>query len=291
MSAHISLFLANAIYAINYIIAKEVMPEYLGPKAFIFVRVFGASIIFFFLHKYYIKQRVETKDYLYIFICTLFGVVINMLCFFEGLSITSPINASLIMITTPIIVYLLSYFFLDEKGESKIAIGVISGFIGATLLITNGQVISVSKYNMGDILILINAVSYAIYLILIKPMMKKYHPVTILKTIFITGSFIILPISWYEISIVSWSLIPFNTFVSISYVILFTTCAAYFLNIYAIGKLKASTVSFYIYLQPLLASLLAIYLGKDSLSFNQSGAAILIIIGVYFVITRNTLSR
>jgi len=284
--AHIALFMANAIYAINYILAKDVMPDYLGPKAFILVRVLGASIVFFIMHYYFIKEKVSLRDYSYLFICSLFGVVINMLCFFEGLSITSPINASLIMITTPIIVYILSYFFLKEEGQYKITMGVVLGFIGATLLITDGKLHTLSDYNIGDMLIFINAASYASYLILIKPMMQKYHPFTVLKTIFIMGSVIILPISWNEISAVDWHSIPLNTSLSIAYVVFFTTCGAYFLNIYAISKVKASTVSFYIYLQPLLASFLAIYLGRDHLTSTQCGSAFLIIIGVYFVITR-----
>jgi drug/metabolite transporter (DMT)-like permease len=284
--AHIALFMANAIYAINYILAKDVMPDYLGPKAFILVRVLGASIVFFIMHYFFIKEKVSLRDYSYLFICSLFGVVINMLCFFEGLSITSPINASLIMITTPIIVYILSYFFLKEEGQYKIAMGVVLGFIGATLLITDGKLHTLSDYNIGDMLIFINAASYAAYLILIKPMMQKYHPFTVLKTIFIMGSVIILPISWNEISAVDWYSIPLNISLSIGYVVFFTTCGAYFLNIYAISKVKASTVSFYIYLQPLLASFLAIYLGRDHLTSTQCGSAFLIIIGVYFVITR-----
>ena len=284
--AHTALFMANAIYAINYIIAKDVMPDYLGPKAFILVRVLGASMVFFIMHYCFIKEKVSLQDYGYLFICSLFGVVINMLCFFEGLSITSPINASLIMITTPIIVYILSYFFLKEQGQYKIIIGVVLGFVGATLLITDGKPHILSDYNIGDMLILMNAVSYAVYLILIKPMMEKYHPFTVLKTIFIMGSVIILPISWNEISIVTWQSIPLNIFFSIGYVVFFTTCGAYFLNIYAISKVKASTVSFYIYLQPLLASFLAISLGSDHLTPTQLSSSFLILIGVYFVITR-----
>ena len=110
--SHIALIIANIIYALNYILAKDVMPEFISPKAFILIRIIGALVIFMFIHKVFIREKIDRKDMLYIMICALFGVVINMLCFFEGLSLTSPINASLIMITTPLLVYIIDYIFV-----------------------------------------------------------------------------------------------------------------------------------------------------------------------------------
>jgi len=284
--SHIALIMANTIYAVNYLFAKDVMPNYIQPSGFILVRVIGAAVIFSLIHALFIKEKIIKKDLWYLIICALFGVVINMLCFFEGLSITSPINASLIMITTPLIVYLISWTLFKEEREYKRFTGVVLGLFGAAILITNGS----SQFkidNFGDVLIFLNAVSYAIYLILIKSMMKKYHPITVLKIIFLVGLIIIFPFGWHELSIVDFSILPIQIFLKVLFVVLFTTCIAYFLNIYAIRMLKSSTVAFYIYLQPLLATVLAICWGKGMLTRPIIIAALFIFIGVYFVVKRN----
>ena len=128
---HIALFFANTIYAINYLFAKDVMPDYITPTGFILLRVFGASLIFFTIHSFFIKEKIKKTDLLYIILCAIFGVVINMLCFFEGLNITTPINASLIMITTPLIVYLISCVLEKKERTVKRFIGVLCGLFGA----------------------------------------------------------------------------------------------------------------------------------------------------------------
>ena len=213
-----------------------------------------------------------------------------MLCFFKGLSITTPINASLIMITTPLIVYLISCFLEKEEPKHKRFLGVLFGLVGAGLLITDGRFqVKLFDKNVGDLLIFLNATSYGIYLILVKPMMKKYHPLTILKTIFLMGSIILFPIGWEEFSIINWATMPMNIILKTIFVVLFTTCIAYFFNIYAIGRLRASTVAFYIYLQPLLATTLSVVLGKDALTIIKIVSACLIFSGVYFVIKRKSI--
>jgi len=282
--SHLALFCANSIYAINYIFAKDVMPHYLGPSGFILLRVLGACLVFSLIHHFFIKETIQKKDIGYLIICALFGVVINMLCFFKGLSITTPINASLIMITTPLLVYLISCIFSKEERSFKRLFGVVLGLLGAGILVSNGSSLRIN--NMGDFLVFLNAASYALYLILIKKMMLKYHPITVLKAIFLIGLVFITPVGWQELSLLSIHTIPIDIILKIFFVVLFTTCGAYFLNIYAISHLRASTVAFYIYLQPLLATILSIALGKDILTTIKILAATCIFIGVYFVIRR-----
>ena len=283
--SHIALFIANSIYAVNYIYAKDIMPIYITPKAFILLRVLVASIIFFIIHSIFIRENLEKKDFRYLCICTLFGIVINMLCFFEGLNLTTSINASLMMITTPLLVYLISFFFLKEKYQGNAFLGVILGLIGASLLITEGN-LNFKLNSLGDILVFLNAASYAIYLILIKSMMKKYHSITVLKTLFLIGLVILLPIGGREFLEINFLEMPIKIVLKLLFVVLFVTCGAYFLNIYAISKLKASTVAFYIYLQPLLATLLAVlFRGYLATGLTLISAG-LIFLGVYFVIKR-----
>ena len=283
--SHIALFIANIIYALNYILAKDVMPEFISPKAFILIRIMGALVIFMFIHKVFIREKIDRKDMLYIMICALFGVVINMLCFFEGLSLTSPINASLIMITTPLLVYIIDVTFFNRQHTYGKLFGVVLGLIGAILLITEGN-LHFRFHNIGDILVFLNASSYALYLILIKSMMQKYKPITVLAHLFFIGFIIVLPLGYTEFFEINFYLLPFDIILKVLFVVLCTTCLAYFLNIYAISNLHPSTVAFYIYLQPLLATIFAIILGKDFLTTITLLSAFFIFLGVYFVIQR-----
>ena len=284
---HIALFFANTIYAINYLFAKDVMPNYITPTGFILLRVLFAAVIFSFIHSFFIREKLHKQDILYLLICAIFGIVINMLCFFEGLNLTSPINASLIMITTPLIVYVLSFCLKKERHYYRKFVGVVLGLFGATLLITEG-VFNLKINNLGDILVLLNAISYGVYLILIKSMMEKYHPITVLKNLFFLGLIILIPIGWTDLYQINFLEIPFTVILKILFVLVFTTCGAYFLNIYAISKVSASTVAFYIYLQPLLATTLAIIMRKDILTEIKLASAVFIFLGVYFVIKRDT---
>ncbi len=283
--SHIALFIANIIYALNYILAKDVMPEFISPKAFILIRIMGALVIFMFIHKVFIREKIDKKDMLYIMICALFGVVINMLCFFEGLSLTSPINASLIMITTPLLVYIIDVTFFNRQHTYGKLFGVVLGLIGAFLLITEGN-LHFRFHNIGDILVFLNASSYALYLILIKSMMQKYKSITVLAHLFFIGFIIVLPLGYTEFFEINFYLLPFDIILKVLFVVLCTTCLAYFLNIYAISNLHPSTVAFYIYLQPLLATIFAIILGKDFLTTITLLSAFFIFLGVYFVIQR-----
>ena len=283
--SHIALFIANIIYALNYILAKDVMPEFISPKAFILIRIMGALVIFMFIHKVFIREKIDKKDMLYIIICALFGVVINMLCFFEGLSLTSPINASLIMITTPLLVYVIDVTFFNRHHTYGKLFGVVLGLIGAFLLITEGN-LNFGFHNIGDILVFLNASSYALYLILIKSMMQKYKPITVLAHLFFIGFIIVLPLGYAEFFEINFYLLPFDIILKVVFVVLCTTCLAYFLNIYAISNLHPSTVAFYIYLQPLLATIFSIILGKDFLTTITLLSAFFIFLGVYFVIQR-----
>ena len=280
--AHFALFSANLIYALNYIIAKDVMPTFISPSSFVLMRVIGAFFFFSTIYIFFIRQKVEIIDIYYLFLCALFGVVINMMFFFEGLSLTSPISASIIMITTPLLVYLISVSISIESYSITKFLGVILGLIGAFILISNGNSFQISS--LGDILVFLNAVSYSIYLIMVKKMMIKYHPVTVLTIIFFIGLIIILPITYDDFSSVNFTNLPADIVLKMLFVVLFTTCIAYFLNIFALSNLKSSMVAFYIYLQPLLATIISLLFGKDVLSLIKIIAAGFIFLGIYFVV-------
>ena len=282
--AHIALIFANLIYAINFTLAKDVMPEYIMPSGFILLRVSSAVFLFSIVYFLFIREKIKKKDLVRLAVCGLFGVAVNQLFFFEGLNLTSPINASIIMTTNPIIVLVISFIFLKDKITGYKLFGVLLGIFGAWNLILNSNNMSFSSGSgLGDIFVLINATSYGLYLVLVKPLMSKYNPITILFIVFSFGLIFVFPFGYNELSLVDWTEIPNNIWFEIGFVVLFTTFFAYLLNAFALKNVSPNTVSIYIYLQPVLASFFAIYWGADELKEDKIIAALFIFAGVYLV--------
>ena len=281
--AHLAVLGANLIYGLNYVIAKGIMPDFLQPRVIILFRVVGASIVFWLVSHFLIREKVEKKDFGRLMLCALFGIAINQIMFFEGLNLTTPINASIIMVGTPILVMVLSHFIIHDKITIQKSIGIALGAMGAAyLVLAQGNISFTSHTFTGNIFILINAASYATFLVIVKPLMKKYNPLTIMKWVFLFGTIYVIPFSLPMALEADYSVIPFNIWVSISYVIVFTTVLAYFLNNYSLKRVSPTVNSAYIYLQPFLASVVAISLNKDELSLTKIIAAFLIFLGVYF---------
>ena len=279
-----AIFSANLIYAINYIVAKDVMPDYLNPSPFILLRAIGATSLFWFISLFTPKEKIEKKDYWRLILCALFGVTINQLSFFKGLSITSPINAAILMTCTPILVLITSAIIIKEKITRNKVLGIIMGMIGAIILIGFGSSLSFNSSSIiGDLFILINALSYGTYLVLVKPLMRKYTPLTVIRWVFSIGLLFVFPVSYNEAILTNWSAIPTVIWWEITYVIIGVTFFAYLLNIYALKNVSPSVVSTYLYVQPVLTAIIAILLQRDSLSITKILATILIISGVWFV--------
>lgn len=287
LTAHISLLIANLIYALNFTIAKDVMPNFILPSAFILLRVIGALFLFSFSYFIFFFQKIEFKDILRFAICGLFGVAINQLFFFEGLNLTTPINAAIVMTTNPILVMLLSFIIVKEAISFRKILGITLGFVGAsTLILSDGAIDLSSNNSTGNLFVFINATSYGLYLVIVKPLLNKYHPLTVLFYVFAFGFLFVLPFGYDDLTIVKWGTIPVNIYLEIIFVVVCTTFIAYLLNSSALKTLTASTVSIYIYLQPILASLFAIFLGADFLDEKKIIASVLIFSGVYLVSIR-----
>ena len=285
IQAHLALLIVNIIYSANYSIAKEVMPAYVQPFAFVVMRVGGALVLFWMVSSLFIKEKVDRKDLPRIALLAFCGVAVNQLLFLKGLSLTSPINASIIMVSNPIVVLLIAAMVLKEKiSFSKIA-GITLGIAGALLLLLFNKTFSFGSETIsGDIMVLINSMSWAFYIILVKPLLQKYNTFTIVKWTFLFGFFYVLPFGFNEFKQVEWSTLPSNILWDILFVVVATTFFAYVLNTYALRALSPSAVSIYIYLQPLLATLIAIYYyHNDELDMRKIISGVLIIIGVYLV--------
>ena len=282
--AFLLAFLAAIIYGISFTVAKEVMPQYVKPYGFILLRVSGATLVFWIVGLFLKKEKISAHDYLRIFIASIFGITLNMLAFFKGLSMTTPINASVIMVTSPIIVLTFATIFLKEKATKKKLIGIFIGMFGAILLIMYGRSVNTaSNATLGNLLVFVNASSYALYLILIKNLTKKYHPLTLAKWLYLFGLILVIPFGYQEFNEIDWMSLPNLALYRIGFVVLFTTVLTYIFNLIAIKKLKPTTLSIFIYLQPVLASSYALLVGSDSLNEIKIMATILIFIGVYLV--------
>jgi drug/metabolite transporter (DMT)-like permease len=281
--AYIALISANLIYGANFAIAKLVMPEYIKPLGFTFVRVFGSVFFFLAIHFLFIKEKIHKEDLPRLFFSGMFGIAINQLFFLEGLNLTTPINASLIMITTPILVVLISVFSLKEKITWYKVAGVILGAAGAFYTIGGKGLEFSANTVLGDFYIFLNAIAYSIYLSIVKPLMKKYSPFTVLKWIFLFGAVPVFFVGLSQFQEIEWQSIPTNKYWAIFYVVLIVNCGAYLFNVYALQKVNPSVVGIFIYLQPIFATAIAIVFQSDILSIEKILAAALIFSGVYMV--------
>jgi drug/metabolite transporter (DMT)-like permease len=284
LTAHLAVLGANIIFGLNYVIAKGIMPHWMEPRAIIFFRVTGATAAFWLVEMFTVKEKVAPKDLRRMFVLAIFGVAVNQILFFEGLNLTTPINASIIMVGTPILVLVMSRFVIGDKISGRRLMGIILGFSGAAFLILrNGHLTLSSDTTLGNLLVLINAASYGLFLVMVKPLMSKYRPLTVMKWVFTFGLIFVIPASIGEVVRTNFSVIPLNIWFSILYVVIFTTIFAYFLNNYSLQKISPSANSSYMYLQPILASLVAIFAGKDKLTMTEVVASLLIFTGVFFV--------
>lgn len=282
--AFLLAFLAALIYGVSFTVAKEVMPLYIRPFGFILIRVLGAALLFWTVGFFLKKEKIETQDYPRLLLGALFGIALNQLSFFKGLSMTTPINASVIMVTTPILVLIFSSFLLNEKATKKKILGIFIGLFGAVMLIIFGKDSGMaSNATLGNFLVFVNASSYGLYLILIKNLTKKYHAITLAKWLYLFGLIMVIPFGISEFSTVAWNTMPLPILYRVGFIIVFTSFMTYMFNLFAIKELKPTTLSIFIYLQPVIASIYALFVGSDSLNVIKVAATVLIFTGVYLV--------
>ena len=276
--------LVSIIYGVTFTIAKDVMPKYVDAFGFIVMRVGGSVVLFWLISFFGPKEKIAKEDFPRIIAAAFFGVALNMLLFFKGLSYTSPIMGAVLMVTTPMIVLILSAFMMKERMKKLKILGIILGLVGTISLILYGKsVINAPNEMLGNLLVFINAISYGFYLIIVKKLMDKYNAFTFVKWIYTFGFLMVLPFGWSEFDAINWAVIPTDIYLKIGFVVVFSTFLTYLLNLISMRELKPTTVAVFIYLQPVFATIFAISLGKDSLSWIKVGSAVLIFIGVYLV--------
>ncbi|MCF8331687.1 MAG: DMT family transporter [Bacteroidales bacterium] len=282
--AHLTLFATSLLFGANYWIAKGLMPEYFQPLQVIFLRVLGAMMLFWLLQLFTLKEKVKRKDLMLIAFSSALGVAVNQIMFFEGLSLTTPVDTSIIHSSSPLLVLVFAALITREKLTLTKLSGILMGAAGTVLLVTYGEEISFNADSFrGDIFILINISAYSMYLVLIKPVMARYKPVTVMKWVFLFGFLCVLPFSVWRIPDIDWQNVDTFGLFSLLYVIIGTTFLAYLLTIHALRYVEASIAGFYIYLQPIFAAIIGIWLFNEVLTIHKIVAAALVFAGVYVV--------
>ncbi|WP_088339823.1 DMT family transporter [Robiginitalea sediminis] len=279
---------ATTIYGLNHTIAKGVMPHYVQPFGFILLRVTGATLLLWACSVFAPRQRIEKRDYLRLVLCAIFGMVINMLAFFKGLELSTPVNSSVLVTTTPIIVVILSFLLIREQVTWRKALGIGLGMLGALALIFMNETTGMNAPNipMGNVLFIVNATFYGLYLITAKKLIEKYHPLVLLKWLFTIALVVNLPITLPEVLEIPWAEIPLKGYGAILFVVVGTTFLTYLCNAFALTQLKASTVSAFIYAQPVIGIAFAVGSGKDRFGLLNALATILVLAGVYLASRR-----
>jgi drug/metabolite transporter (DMT)-like permease len=283
--AIVALFMVQVLYGLNYTYAKVIMNEnFVKPFALVVLRVGGATILLWLFGLFLPKEKINPKDYIKFFMAGIFGVAINMLLFLRGLELTSPIHASAIVTITPVIILILSAFILKEKVTVLKIVGIVLALCGALILTVYGKSTrSADNVVLGNTFIFINAISYSIYIILVKQLTAKYHPFTFIKWLFLFGFFMVLPFGYTQLTDIQLATFTPDAYFAVGFVIVGATFATYILNPYALSKLKASTVGVFIYLQPVIAGLFAIAKGIDAIDTVKVLTMLLIFTGVYIV--------
>lgn len=282
--AHLALLGANLFYGAGFTVAKSIMPRLIQPLGFIFIRVGVVMLLFwmsYLIGKDY-RTKIDRQDWFKIILGGLFGVALNQMLFFSGLNLTFPIHAALIMMSTPLLITIISIIMLKERIPSSKATGLLMGIGGAVLLMSAGKELTITGNSAkGDLLVFANAASYAIYLVLIKPLMHKYRPIIVIRWVFLFGFLMVLPFGWGQFAEVNWSQFNAIDIASVAFIVVCVTFFTYLWNIYALRVLSPTIAGAYIYLQPIFAALISVlYLG-EAITGVKVLATVLIFSGVY----------
>lgn len=284
LKAHLGLLGTNLFFAINLSAVKYLTGNhFMKPFGMNVIRV-GVSVLLFWI-LFLInpsEKKIDKKDTPRFILCALTGIAINQMLFLKGLSLTYSIHAVLLMLTTPILITIIAAWILKERINMYKIAGLALGISGAVVLISAGKITGAgTDVLLGDLLVLINAVSYTIYFIIVKPLMLKYNPVQVIRLVFTWGLLMVLPFGWTEFVAIDWNSFGSVEYTCIGLITLCGTFLAYLFNVYGIKILGASVAGAYIYIQPVFATVIAMIFLKEQLELYKIAAAVLIFSGVY----------
>jgi len=277
--------LANLFFGINFSMVKLISPALVQPFGLNFIRVAITVLLFWIL--YLIKPSfagIDKKDIPRFILCGVTGVGINQLLFIKGLTLTTPVHAALLILVTPVFILLIAIVLKTETVSLLKLTGLMLAIAGSSILIASKETVAIApNMFLGDLFIIINAVSYAFYYVLVKPLMQKYSPVHVIRWVFSFGIVMITPLCWSQFVSIEWNVFDFSQLAALAFVVLGATFFAYLFTVYGLKHLSATAAGSYIYLQPFFAAGISVFFFNEKLSVYKLVAAALIFSGVYFV--------
>lgn len=287
LKGHILILITNILFAINMPVSKYLLPTHVPPEGLTIMRMGFACILFWVVSFFMKNEKVPIKDLALLFVCALCGVGINQGLFIIGLNRTSPVDASIIATAVPIFVMLLAAMILKEPITHKKTFGVLLGASGGVLLVfTSTQASNTSSSLDGNLMLIVSGLMYAIYLVLSKPLTLRYSAVTMMKWMFLFTTLTLLPFTYqYMLDApafhrAAWD---FKELSAIFYVLFGATFLPYLLIPMSLKRIRPTTVSMYNYVQPIVASIIAVIVGQDTFSPEKFVSAALVFTGVYLV--------
>jgi len=287
--AHLSVLFANLIFGANFSVVKFVTPRIIAPFGLNVVRALVSIALFWLLWLFSKPERkIDREDIMRFIICGVTGVTINQLLFIKGLSITYSTHASLLMLCTPIMITISSLLLLKERPSFIRLLGLALGIGGAMILILSREASGKGEHViLGDVLVIINATSYSLYFILVKPLLAKYSAVQVIRWVFTFGGLLILPFGWTQFMAAPWGTFTLSDWSALAFISIGATFLAYLLNTYGLLHLKASATGAYMYLQPFFVAIIAWLFLDEPFGWSKLVAAGLIFLGVWLVNRRN----
>jgi len=281
--AHLAVLAANFIFGANFSVVKYVTPSAIHPLALNVTRIFVTTVLFWIIFAFKPGRIKPTRaEVIRFIVCGAVGVAFNQLFFIKGMSLTTSIHAALLMLGTPIIITFIAALVLKEKLNFLKIAGLALGIGGAMNLILQKEASqTASDIIRGDIFVLLNAIFYGFYLVMVRPLMEKYTAFQVIRWIFTIGLFFILPFGWTEFVHTDWSILQPGHWAAVAFVVLGATFFSYLFNIYGVTILGASATGAYIYTQPVFAAIIAMVFMGEEFTLAKAVSALLIFTGVF----------
>ena len=280
------MFTAEAIWGFMAPVGKAAMNSGFDGISVVSFRVAGAALLFWLASFIGPREHIPGRDIVKLAGAAVLGIVFNQCLFNIGLSITSPVNASIVTTSMPIFAMVLSFFILKEPITWKKALGVAIGCCGALILIFSSASAGNAKVGdiRGDLMCLGAQFSFALYLALFNPLIRKYNVITVNKWMFTWASLFVLPFTTVHVSQLSWASFTAATWLEVVYMVVLGTFVSYLLSVVAQSVLRPTVVSVYNYVQPIVSVVVSVAVGMSVFTLPQGVAVVLVFTGVWLVI-------